>query len=365
MLNRRRFIQVSSATAGIASGPWSKLLHAQSPAASPSSRSLFVYADKRLGNLGSQCIERTIAAANRSPLLSALAQGKPPQRLNVDLPQNELQPILAYNHLLVFALPGDPLLEQVWQMEAKFSGNLFHVFGFGDFRGSLGYIESDRNPFLHAAAVIKAPYECEAITVTGTNAAGLEIAADALLTKSLVNGVVAQNGAWSRVGPTLLDRDPLPATFQPPAGVPPRLESLERIAWTHSGEDVYRRVLQDTNQMPESIWLAKYYRSGQWDDAGLVGAFHDFAAGLHRRAYGNAILAIGFANAGAASTALPLIAKAAGLQGSGEFRGFLPPFAWAADTMGDSNEPGTLRIWAEGASVFIASVLAPVPAVKS
>jgi hypothetical protein len=99
---------------------------------------------------------------------------------------------LAYNHVILIGRPDDPLLTAASQREACFSSGGVYVFGFGAFRGDCGYIESDRNPFLHAARISSAPYETELITITGTSDQGIRCACSCRLRERFV----VQSRVW-------------------------------------------------------------------------------------------------------------------------------------------------------------------------
>lgn len=255
--------------------------------------------------------QQLVASVAVHPLLSAMAGRERPDL--VDLAQLVGHPDeLAYNHIILIGRPDSPLLMTASQREAYFSSGNMYVFGFGAFRGDCGYIESDRNPFLHAARISSAPYETELITITGSSDRGILLAIDAFREHSLVNGVIAERG-WQRIETTLLDRDPLPPSFVLPALVPSHLLDYVRIGMTQATEDEYRGVLADTGVAPQLIWRAKYYRPGAWDDAGASAAFDAYSNGLHRRAYGSTLWLAEFADSSQAAAVAPKIAAAAGL----------------------------------------------------
>ena len=220
---------------------------------------------------------------------------------------------LAYNHIILIGRPDDPLLITASQREARFSSDgSMYVFGFGAFRGDCGYIESDRNPFLHAARISSAPYETELVTITGTSDHGIFLALKAFTEQSLVNGIVAEQG-WQRTEITLLDRDPLPLSFTLPELAPLQLIDYTRIGIIQAAEDEYRGVLADTGVAPQLIWRAKYYRLGAWDGVGASAAFDAYSNGLHRRAYGSTLWLAKFTDSSHSAAAAPKIAAAAKL----------------------------------------------------
>jgi hypothetical protein len=354
-VDRRRFLQISGASAGIALGS-GKLAWTSQVLSVPSlPRGLVIYIDKRLDE-GDTYAQQVRSALGTSPMLKALSSGIPIRQLDPSVPAAEVASQLAFNHVLLIARSDDPLLQQAWQREAVISHNSIYVFGFGNFIGSLGYIESDRNPFLHAANIPKAPFECELISVTGTDNKAIGLAIDAFLNQSLVNGIIAQSGEWRRGSATLLDRDPLIPSFRLPSIIPSSLGSLRLIASIQASEDEYRGVLADTGIEPLSIWRAKYYEPGQWDGAGEVSSFHNYAVGFHRRAYGNMVWAARFASDAVALSVAPLIAKAAQLSvEASRWRGTLPQYAWGLPVMGDGPQTGITELWVDGPYVLMAS----------
>jgi hypothetical protein len=355
-VNRRRFLQASGAGVGLALRPLDLAWPSQAMDRTPSSRALVVYTDPRLGAAGQRHAGRIASAASASPLLRALAERQPVVHLDPGMAQAQLADTLAYNHLLLIGMPDDLIIQQAWQREALITAGSMYAFGYGNLRGSLGYVESDRSLFLHAASVPKAPYECQVITVSGTDTDGIGLAIDALVNQGLVNGIVARSGKWNRPTPTLLDRDPLPDGFSVPTRIPLTLGGLNRIALIQASEDEYRGVLMDTQVEPVSIWRAKYYAPGQWDGAGEVSSFHNYVSGLHRRAYGNTVWMATFASESVAASVAPLIAKAAGCASSGtHWQGKLAPHAWGIVVMGDSPQPGSLDLWVAGDSVLLSS----------
>lgn len=284
--------------------------------------------------------QRVLRASGAHPLLSVMAGGSPgatltPTAVLLAAPPAER----AYHHLILVGLPSDPLIRAAWQREARVEGGGFYIFGFGHLQGDIGYIESDRNPFLHGAAIPTAPFETEVVTLTGSTPAGVALAVDAFLNKGLVNGVVAAPG-WTRTHPNLLQRNPLPPDFSLPTWLPPQAGDVTRIGITQAAEDEYRGVLADTGVEPRLIWRAKYYRPGAWDGAGAANAFDDYSNGLHRRAYGNTLWLAQFASPQEAAAAAPKIARAAHLHlNGGQWTGAQPPYGF------DKTSAGPLKLW--------------------
>jgi hypothetical protein len=356
-INRRRFLEIATTAAAAVALPRTSVAWGaapDTPPISPADRGLLLYVDPRLGEEGESWRHSIETAVARHSLLGVLSGGRPV--LAAPSPSQEQ---LIYNHVFLIALPDDPLLVQAWQREAKIdpATRSMYAFGFGHLQGSIGYLEADRNPFLHSPSVVKSPYECEWVSLTGTDRAGLGLAVDAFLKQGLVNGLVAAP-AWKRTAPTLLDRDPLSSGFILPSALPETLGSMQRIALTQVAEDEYRGALADTGVMPRSIWQAKYYAPGVWDGAGQITSFQNYAAGLHRRAYGNAVWTASFGSPSEAAMAAPRIASAAKLKPSGSvsWTGDLPPYAWALPVMGDAPSTGTLELRVVRDAVLLSAI---------
>jgi len=299
--------------------------------------------------------QSVLAVVHTNPLLIALAGSNPPAALTdtktlmADKPKAR-----AFDHLVVIGLPSDPLVQSVWQREARPEPGGFYIFGFGHLAGDIGYIESDRNPLLHSQLIEKAPYETEVVTITGSTPAGIALAANAFIKYGLVNGVVAAPG-WTRPKPNLLERDPLSGDIA--AALPDLSKAMHLGDWTLIGltqgaEDEYRGVLADTGVEPKSIWRLKYYKPGVWDGVGQESSMADYAAGLHRRAYVNTIWLAKFASPAEAAEAGNKIGGAAHLRRSrtAVWNGNLPPYGFEKTT------PGPLSLWVAGDTVVMSSV---------
>jgi hypothetical protein len=285
-----------------------------------------------------QCAEDIQKAAASSPLLVKLGAQGVSIANSVDLVADPKTK--AYAHLIMVGLPTDPLIKLAWQREARVEDQGLYIFDFGHFTGSVGYIESDRNPFLHSFQVDVNPYEAEAITITGTTPEGVAAATQAFLGKGLVNGVVA-GGTWQRPKTSLLDHDPLPANFTLPAFVPASAGDATLIAVTQAGESEYRGVLQDAGVEPQEIWRFKYFLPGTWDVGGGAHSLQNYLVGLHRRAFGNTLWAARFASATEAGDAMAKIGAAAKLQLKGDkWEGHVAPTTGGMPTT--TNQPRIL-----------------------
>ncbi len=342
-MRRRDFLYgLSGGVAGVLVGP--ELPHFMTVLAAEKQRGLRICVDKNASPAIQRAAHSIAAAADHHPLLKTMAESGSPAIADSRTILSGSATDLAYNHLILVGLPDDALITAAWQREALPNQNGIYIFGFGHLRGDIGYLESDRNPFLHAAIIPSAPFETEVITLTGTTPAGVELAVQSFLEKELVNGVVARSG-WSRPSLSLLDRDPLPDTFAMPALAAPRIGDYRCIALMQASEDEYRGVLADTELEPREIWRAKYYKEGGWDGVGAAAAFNNYAAGLHRRSYGNTLWLAAFQNSGQASTAAPKIAVSAGLTKSGnQWAGVQPPYA-TGSYPGEKSSSGILTLW--------------------
>jgi len=302
-----------------------------------------------------QAAQEILTGIGRSPLLTVMAgEGAPPSAVT-DSKALAAAPFgeRAYSHLVVVGLPDDPMVAQVWQREAAVRDGRLFIFGFGHLLGGVGYIESDRNPFLHGREVKRAPFEAEVVTITGLTPAAVGLAAKAFLEKGIVNGVVAAPG-WRRGESALLERPPL--EWKTPIPDSPAIaEGWTRIALTQAAEEEYRGVLADVGIAPGEIWRVKYYRPGVWDGAGAEKAFAHYSAGLHRRASGNTLWMARFPSEADADSAAPKIAIAAGLQQEGaRWRGKQPPSGFGG---GSRNEaPGELSLWQRGRWVYMSTL---------
>ena len=302
--------------------------------------------------------ERIRAGVSGSPLLSLLGANGVSLEDSARLQSGPVE-ALAYHHLVLIGMPNDPLIQSVWQHEATVEKGGFYIFVFGHLRGDIGYIESDRNPFLHSSAIAAAPYETEIITVTGSTPAGVQLAADAFLKIGLINGVVAAPG-WSRPQTTILDHDPLTIPLEPVAVAPAIAGNAHRIGVTQAGESEYRDVLQDTGIKPQSIWRVKYYLPGVWDQSAPAEAASpaEFLNGLHRRATGNTLWIARFASEDDAAASAQKIAETARLSRHGAgWSGPGPSGNLIAEPHAIPGEPApSLTLWTSDDTVFLSTV---------
>lgn len=300
--------------------------------------------------------KRILAAVPAHPLLREMAIEYAPRYL-LDTAQLAADPATsrAYSHLVIIGLPDDPLVAAAWQREARPSSQPggWYAFGYGELSGDIGWVESDRNPFLHSAAIDAAPFETHVITLSGSTPRGVALAVDAFLQGGLINGLVAAPG-WQRNARTLLDHDPLAPAAAPPFEAPATLGSHRLVGWIQPNEEEYRGVEEDTGRPPLEIVRFKYYTNGDWDHAGAKFARTSYLLGLHRRAYGNTLWVARFASPAEAEAAAGRMAGAARLRPSGAtqvWRGTASPHS------DDPSEPAVaLELWSTGDRVYMSTL---------
>jgi hypothetical protein len=311
-----------------------------------SSRSLVIAVSKDAPPEIQSAAKAIAAAVKDQPLLKVMAQDHDAKTVDTALLLKGPVQDRAFNHLVIIGLPDDVLVATVWQREAAIEPGGIFVFGFGHFKGDIGYIESDRNPFMHSEAVARAPYETEIVTITGTTAAGVAMAADALLHRNVINGVIAAGNSWSRPSTSLLDRDPISSHVALP-DIPAEIGGSPLIGTIQASGDEFGNALADTGELPTSIWRFKYAVNGAWDGAGSGAAIAEYNAGLHRRAHADMLWVGGFSSPEAAASAAKKIAAATGL--SSESNG-----KWSGNGKTGNGEPESL--WIQGTSVYMSDL---------
>lgn len=319
----------------------------------PSARGLRICVSSDAPQIVKDAANQVLAAVATQPLLTILAGATPPSTVtdSTALMKGPL-PDRAYDHLIVIGLPNDPIIQAVWQHEALVSKAGIYIFGFGNLQGDIGYIESDRNPFMHSLGIKATPFETEIVTLTGTTPEGVRQAVAAFLAKDLINGVVAGPG-WTRAAPTLLDRDPLAPDFTLPA-FPSKVGDATCIGVTSANESEYRGVLEAAGTKPLQIWRFKYYVPGVWDGAGRLRSIPQFLAGLHRAAFDNSLWVARFSSKAEAASAAQKIGTASlWPQQNNEWLGNPAPLP-------KGNEQGpvtrTVRLWTKDDFVYISTL---------
>ena len=214
---------------------------------------------------------------------------------------------LAYNHLvLVGVWQSDPLLEQAkgWTVTMDPMTRRLYTEGYGEFEGSLGWVASGPNPWLHSQAIDNSPYETLLFVVTGTDEKGV-LAACAAFESGLLNGLVPTDDFWRRRA-TVLDLDPtlepcqlpLPDEFALPADYAPGPDGeggkAIYMGWTQASATEYRAYIDvgAGRHEPTGVWRIK------WLGEGVFNRMNQdcWWMGPHRMASGNALVLARFAS---------------------------------------------------------------------
>ena len=259
----------------------------------------------------------------------------------------------ALNHLVILGLKSqDPLLTKCWEHYATVdeSARTLYAQGWGLFQGDLGYLESDRNPFLHSRNIKIAPFETVLIKLSGTSEAGV-LAAVAAARGGLLNGIVPV-GKWQRPEQTLLDLDPVVAA--PALSLAKTLHTPEGSAllagFSQAPANEYRAILNTTGTEPSGVWRYKYLVPKAFDDVAIRG----WMSGLHRMAFGNAVTVIAFANDKEAAAATLKIGahwkKIALAPGQTAWQGQQPKDELMPEPL------GTMTTWSHGRYVLLSSL---------
>ena len=251
--------------------------------------------------------------------------------------------LAAFNHLVVIGLKSqDPLVDKVWEHYASVdeTNHTFYAQGWGWLQGDIGYIESDRNPFLHSRRIKEAPFEAVIFKITGTSEAGV-VAACKAFSSGLLNGFVPA-GKIERPKQTLLDLDPLTTEppFKLPASVPMadmggKAGTAPLVGWTQVPANEYRAYIDMDGFEPSHIWRYKYLRPGIFEKTGTVG----WMAGFHRMAYGNSVNVVEFPTADEALKTARAMGQTGGWHAVQPIAGLA---AWQRDQPTDENMPVSL-----------------------
>ncbi len=254
----------------------------------------------------------------------------------------------ALAHLVVIGLPGqDALLDQVWGFAAQVepAGRNVHILGYGDLQGDLGWIESERNPFLHSPRIDTNPFDTCVIKLSGTSPAGV-LAAVAAFRAGMINGLVPA-GAVTRTRTSVLDLDPL---ADPPPLQPAHLGESHFGGWTQCAGMEYRAFIDAGGAEPRRLWRLRYLAPRSWDHIGAQG----WLAGPHRLAFGGAVTVAEFADAATAARVATAIGKtgrplAIGTQSAWEL-------APAKDEAIDAGDAPAVLVLARGALVVMSTL---------
>lgn len=214
-----------------------------------------------------------------------------------------VEPPIAFTNIISVGMPSDnTVLDRTWgHWAAKPDASGFRIFGSDDYPpGDVGYIESDRNYYsLH---VKDYPFK-QNIKLTGSSPIGVQLATQSFLKNSILNGVITkdprQKDEWNlwTIG-RKQHVSQLPSWI--PSGSYARgTGTLACLGWSMPCSLIYSQFLQIGKTEPSRIWKVKYVTNK---------GIHDFESGLHRRASGNELLVIEFADDTKASEATKHIA---------------------------------------------------------
>ncbi len=263
-----------------------------------------------------------VTHANNAPLLKALRAAGEYESVELQDSEQLLAPKsydrAAHNHLIVIGVAdADPLLQKVRGFDVSLNpaDQSAYAQGWGYLHGDLGWIECDRNPFLHSSKIKSAPEGTILVKITGTSVAGVAAALRAFQGGQLGGFVPA--GKVTRPRETLLDRDPDPT---PPPGTmqatvessPGKFASL--AGWYDLPENEYRAVEEAAGAAPARMWRCKYLAPGFLEEKSIV----RWLGGVHRMAFGNAADIIQFASPEAAGRAVENMAQHDGFKKSPE-----------------------------------------------
>jgi hypothetical protein len=214
----------------------------------------------------------------------------------------------AYNHLIVIGFPSkDPLLQKVWGFTVTMDDAKKSLYsqGWGYLQGDIGWIECDRNPFLHSQKIKSAPEGTILVKISGTSEAGI-LAALKAFQQGLLGGFVPV-GNIIRPQATILDRmpDPAPAPVKLPDSVTLDGKPALLAGWYDLPENEYRAIEEAAGVAPTRMWRYKYLAHGILEQPSIV----RWLGSVHRMAFGNAINIIKFPSPDAAKQAVGKMAS--------------------------------------------------------
>jgi hypothetical protein len=232
------------------------------------------------------------AQAGKVPLLKALIDGQEAtgfeSQTSDELMDKKAYDRAAHNHLVVVGLLSqDPVLAKTSGFDATIDETKKTVYseGWGYLQGDIGWVESDRNPFLHSRRIKSAPEDTILVRITGTSEAGV-VAALQAFEGGMLNGFVVA-GPLGRPKTTLLDLDPLatpgPGTLPTQVKIGDGMAAL--IGWNQIPEQEYRAVLESTGVEPKKMWRYKYLVPGIMEKEPII----RWLGGVNHMAFGNAI----------------------------------------------------------------------------
>jgi len=294
------------------------------------------------------------------PVLNAISKttGANPARLESSESLLKDKLLSPYNHLIVIGLPGsDDLIDKVWDHYVTIdpAAKTLYAQGWGYLAGDLGYIESDRNPFLHSQNIKSAPFETVVVKISGTSEAGLRAAVTAF-SHGLLNGIVPA-GHWTRPESTILDLDP----YVDPCPLLLPQDTAPIAGWTQVPANEYRAYADLGPAEPTHVWRIKYLPADAFDKVAIVGWLNS----LQRMAWGNAVTVAQFESPDIAAKTAAAIGRSRGFKHMGDRNSV----TWTADQPaaplkpGDPrddetlpNPPGTITVTALGNYVILSSL---------
>ena len=349
-------------------GKWQECRADDNPPASVEPpRQIFICTSSLISPALQKSVADFTAQAGQVPLLKALldekqADGVVAQSSEALLP-DKAYPTAAHNHLVVIGLRSkDPLLAKVWGFDAAIDETDRSAYseGYGYLQGDIGWVESDRNPFLHSRRIKSAPEDTILVKITGTSEAGV-VAALRAFQGGMLNGFVVA-GPLSRPKTTLLDLDPLPdpAPGTLPAQVKIGDDLAALVGWNQIPEQEYRAVLESAGTEPKKMWRYKYLPPGLLEQSGIV----RWLGGVNRMAYGNAIDIIECNSADEATSAAEKLARMAARDKTSTYAFKTislsgPERAWQSQMPRDevaSDPPGEVIVTSSGPYLFLSSL---------
>ena len=252
---------------------------------------------------------KELAVVDGAPLLSALratGAGTGPQAIEALAAEpsgHREWEDQANRHLVLVGTPDDGgALERVKGFTYGIDCRRKEMFrlGLGRFRGDVGVVETQFNPWLYSDRIDDTPESKLMVRITGTTAEGVRLAAEAFR-KGMNNGVVLGANA-KRTETSIIDLDP--------SAEPPPAEALSHVVvpdgfayagWTQCPAQEYRAYVDwGAPSEPRRVWRVKYLAAGSLNGADAP----TWARSPLPVAFANAATIAEFADEGVASTAL-------------------------------------------------------------
>jgi hypothetical protein len=254
----------------------------------------------------------------------------------------------AFAQLVVIGLAGhDALLDKIWGYAARIipAESRIQVLGYGELAGACGWIESERNPFLHSQRIESNAFDTCVVKLSGTGIPGV-LAAVQAFRAGMINGL-APAGTLIRSRSTLLDLEP---SLSPPPLQPASLGDAQFGGWTQCAAQEYRAFIDAGGAEPMRLWRVRYLRPRSWDAIGAQG----WLAGPSRLAFGAAVTIAEFADAATAARAALAIGKGGTARTvAGQPASELPP---AKDEAIDPGDAAPVLVLAHGPLVLMSTL---------